>query len=125
MTLQPLVENALYHGIKNKRGMGLIRIGAYTDGGSIMLTVSDNGIGIPAGRLETLRESIEHPIQSEEPEDTGQGGFGLQNVHQRLRLYFGPEYGIRLDSSEGYGTQITVRIPKNRGSSDEEDYAGG
>lgn len=125
MTLQPLVENALYHGIKNKRGMGLIRIGGYTDGGTIMLTVSDNGIGIPAGRLEALRESVEHPIQSEEPEDTGQGGFGLQNVHQRLRLYFGPEYGIRLDSSEGYGTQITVRIPKNRGSSDEEDYAGG
>ncbi|ETT63661.1 multi-sensor signal transduction histidine kinase [Paenibacillus sp. FSL R7-277] len=115
MTLQPLVENALYHGIKNKRGMGLIRIGGYTDGGTIMLTVSDNGIGIPAGRLEALRESVEHPIQSEEPEDTGQGGFGLQNVHQRLRLYFGPEYGIRLDSSEGYGTQITVRIPKNRG----------
>ncbi|QUL58171.1 sensor histidine kinase [Paenibacillus tritici] len=125
MTLQPLVENALYHGIKNKRGKGLIRIGGYTDANAIMLTVSDNGIGIPGERLAFLRESIERPIQSEDTDDTSQGGFGLQNVHQRLQLYFGAQYGIRLDSSEGYGTQITVRIPKNRGGlRDEEDYAG-
>lgn len=115
MTLQPLIENALYHGIKNKRGKGLISISGHTDANSIMLTVADNGIGIPGERLAQLRESFEHPIQSEDP-DTAQNGFGLQNVHQRLQLYFGDEYGIRLDSSEGYGTQITVRIPKNRGT---------
>ncbi|MEI2394954.1 cache domain-containing sensor histidine kinase [Paenibacillus phytohabitans] len=115
MTLQPLIENALYHGIKNKRGKGLISIIGHTDANSIMLTVADNGIGIPGERLTLLREYIEHPLQSEDT-DTAQNGFGLQNVHQRLQLYFGDEYGIRLDSSEGYGTQITVRIPKNRGT---------
>lgn len=125
ITLQPLIENALYHGIKNKRGKGLIRIGGYSDGGSIMLTVSDNGIGIPEDRLACLRASIEQTVQAGDTDDAEQGGFGLQNVHQRLQLYFGAEYGIRLDSTEGYGTHITVRIPKNRGSKDEEDYAGG
>ncbi|WP_238326764.1 cache domain-containing sensor histidine kinase [Paenibacillus graminis] len=124
MTLQPLIENALYHGIKNKRGKGLIRIGGYADASSIVLTVADNGIGIPGERLAFLREHIEHPIQSEET-DPAENGFGLQNVHQRLQLYFGDEYGIRLDSLEGYGTQITVRIPKNRGPKDEKGYAGG
>jgi two-component system sensor histidine kinase YesM len=114
MTLQPLIENALYHGIKNKRGKGLITISGYPEGNTVVLTVSDNGIGIPGERLAVLREQIEQPVQSEDA-DTAQSGFGLQNVHQRLQLYFGQEYGITLDSTEGVGTQITVRIPKNRG----------
>lgn len=114
MTLQPLIENALYHGIKNKRGKGIIAIEGYPDDNFVMLTVSDNGIGIPGERLALLREQIEHPIQSEEV-DTALSGFGLQNVHQRLQLYFGKEYGIRLDSTEGIGTRVTVYIPKNRG----------
>lgn len=115
MTLQPLIENALYHGIKNKRGKGIISIGGYADGSSVVLTVTDNGIGIPGERLELLRAQMVQPIQSEGT-DTAQSGFGLQNVHQRLQLYFGDKYGIRIDSTEGIGTQIMVYIPKNRGT---------
>ncbi|WP_246188005.1 cache domain-containing sensor histidine kinase [Paenibacillus tengchongensis] len=114
MTLQPLVENALYHGIKNKRGKGMITVSGYPEDHFVVLTVSDNGIGISEERLALLRKQIELPIQSEDA-DTARSGFGLQNVHQRLQLYFGKEYGIRLDSSEGTGTQIRVYIPKNRG----------
>ncbi|WP_379155704.1 sensor histidine kinase [Paenibacillus sp. sgz5001063] len=115
MTIQPLVENALYHGIKNKRGQGQIIISGYADNQSVVLTVSDNGIGISPDRLAVLREQIEQPIQSEDAYPA-QNGFGLQNVHQRLQLYFGEEYGIKLESTEGIGTQIRVRIPKNRGT---------
>lgn len=115
MTLQPLIENAIYHGIKNKRGKGKITVGGYPDLSSVVLTITDNGIGIPGAKLAVLRDQIQQPIQSEDT-DTTQSGFGLQNVHQRLQLYFGQEYGITLDSTEGIGTQITVRIPKNRGS---------
>ncbi|WP_379134518.1 sensor histidine kinase [Paenibacillus sp. sgz500958] len=116
MTLQPLIENALYHGIKNKRGKGLIIIGGYAEGdSSVVLTVTDNGIGISPDRLAYLREQLNHPIEAEETE-LSEGGFGLRNVHQRLRLYFGEEYGVELNSTEGQGTQIFVRIPKNRGS---------
>lgn len=115
MTLQPLIENALYHGIKNKRGKGLIVIGGYAEDFAVILTVTDNGIGISPDRLDLLKQQLEEPIQSQE-EDSSEGGFGLQNVHQRLRLYFGSEYGLRLDSIAGTGTTIFVRIPKNRGN---------
>lgn len=115
MTLQPLIENAIYHGIKNKRGKGLITISGYVEGNaSVVLTVTDNGIGITADRLELLRSQLEHPTQAEEAE-LEEGGFGLLNVHQRLRLYFGKEYGVRLESTEGKGTEISVHIPKNKG----------
>ena len=115
MTLQPLIENALYHGIKNKRGKGLIVIGGYLELTAVILTVTDNGIGIPTDRLALLRQQLEQPLQSEE-EEPAEGGFGLQNVHQRLRLYFGSEYGVELESIAGAGTTIFVRIPKNRGN---------
>ncbi|MEK5253446.1 sensor histidine kinase [Paenibacillus sp. FSL F4-0125] len=115
MTLQPLIENALYHGIKNKRGKGLIIIGGYMEDSAVILTVKDNGIGISTERLALLNQQLKHPLQSEEEEPT-EGGFGLQNVHQRLRLYFGSEYGVLLESIAGTGTTISVRIPKNRGN---------
>lgn len=115
MTLQPLIENALYHGIKNKRGKGLIVIGGYTEDSAVILTVTDNGTGIQADRLALLKHQLEQPLQSQE-EESAEGGFGLQNVHQRLRLYFGSEYGVRLESIAGTGTTISVRIPKNRGN---------
>lgn len=113
MTLQPLIENALYHGIKNKRGKGLIVIGGYLELSAVILTITDNGIGIPPDRLAMLRNQLEQPLQSEE-EEPAEGGFGLQNVHQRLRLYFGCEYGVELESTAGTGTTIFVRIPKNK-----------
>lgn len=115
MTLQPLIENALYHGIKNKRGKGLIVIGGYCEDSAVILTVTDNGIGISADKLALLRHQLEQPVQCQE-EEPGEGGFGLQNVHQRLRLYFGNEYGVQLESIVGTGTIISVRIPKNRGN---------
>ncbi|QMV43187.1 sensor histidine kinase [Cohnella cholangitidis] len=117
MTLQPLVENALYHGIKNKRGKGLIRIGAYVDQvQDIVLFVEDNGIGMNSERLDAVRAQLDQPREmlpdEADIEDGKNGGFGLQNVHQRLRLYFGERYGLRIDSEEHKGTCIYVRIPK-------------
>lgn len=116
MTLQPLIENALYHGIKNKRGKGLITIRSYAEGdAAVILTVTDNGIGIPSERLARLRADLELPIEAEESE-AKENGFGLQNVHQRLKLYFGAPYGVTLESIAGEGTQIHVRIPMNKES---------
>jgi two-component system, sensor histidine kinase YesM len=116
MTLQPLIENAIYHGIKNKRGKGLITVSGYSEGhSSVVLTVTDNGIGISAERLAHLRNQLNQPAQVEES-DLTEGGFGLLNVHQRLRLYFGEEYGLQLDSTAGEWTTISVRIPKNKGA---------
>ena len=102
LTLQPLVENALYHGIKLKRAKGTIRITATLADGCVLLRVEDNGVGITPQRLAQLRDAMERQERV---------GFGLSAVNQRLRRQFGPEYGLRLDSEEGQGTTVTARIP--------------
>lgn len=111
LTLQPLVENALYHGIKNKRGKGLIRITGRKVKNRIYLTVEDNGIGMTEKELDKLRRGV-YRIQNEE--DTS--GFGLANVNQRLQYYYGEEYGVFFESQEGEGTQATVIIEAKMGN---------
>lgn len=104
LTLQPLVENALYHGIKLKRGKGTITICAQVDKDDIVLQVRDNGAGMNEERLLQLRQAM----------DRGERvGFGLSTVHERLKLFFGPDYGLQIQSTEGEGTVIFARIPKN------------
>ncbi|CAM3136475.1 sensor histidine kinase [Paenibacillus lupini] len=113
MTLQPLIENAIYHGIKNKRGQGLIRIVGYAQDRDIILTIEDNGIGMTPERLAQLQEELEMPIDSLTPkQDDDEGGFGLLNVHHRIRLYFGLPYGIEMESIHKEGSKISIRIPK-------------
>jgi len=102
LILQPLIENALYHGIKNRRGRGTIVISGEKDGSDLFLRVHDNGAGIPPEQLEELNLGIyqEH-----------HRGLGLKNVSQRIKLYCGQEYGFSFDSVPGEGTTITVRLP--------------
>ncbi|MDO4174773.1 MAG: ATP-binding protein, partial [Eubacteriales bacterium] len=103
LTLQPLVENALYHGIKNKRGGGIIAIVAYDCDTRIEIVVTDNGGGMSQEQLEQLRAGV-----YEDRRDS----FGLKNVHQRLRLYCGEQAGLVFESEEGEGTMVTVCLPK-------------
>jgi two-component system sensor histidine kinase YesM len=116
MTLQPIVENALYHGLKNKRTKGLIRIlGHSLNKHNIKLTIEDNGIGMNSEKLAQLRDQLN---KQRIPEETGvevSGGFGLHNVHERLRLYYGSPYGVQIDSTDQIGTQVTIQIPIKRG----------
>ena len=102
LTLQPLVENALYHGIKLKRAKGTINITGRLEDGCVVLRVEDNGVGMTAQRLAQLRTAMERQERV---------GFGLSAVNQRLILQFGPEYGLHIASEEGDGTTVTVRIP--------------
>ncbi|WP_438446043.1 sensor histidine kinase [Gorillibacterium sp. sgz5001074] len=106
LTLQPIVENAIYHGIKNKTDRGLVRIEGRRRGAEVHLTVTDDGPGIPADKLEQLLASIATPDVEEAPIT-----FGLRNAHMRLRLHFGEGYGLKLESEEGICTRVTVVIP--------------
>lgn len=106
LTLQPLVENALYHGIKNKRGKGKIYIKGYSDGSDIVFEVNDNGIGMTEEELFALRKKIK------EKSSFGKKGFGLINVEERIRMNYGYRYGLEFESEKGVGTKVTVRIPK-------------
>ena len=103
LTLQPLVENALYHGIKMKRGMGHIYILARQEGDDIVLQVTDDGAGMSAQRLQQLLGSMEAGKRV---------GFGLSAIHERLKLFFGEGYGLTIHSREGVGTTVFVRIPR-------------
>lgn len=103
LTLQPLVENALYHGIKLKRGKGTIHVKGYMKGNDIFIEVVDSGAGMDSTRLK----EVQRAIRKEE-----RIGFGLSTVHERLQLLFGTEYGLALDSKEGEGTRVVARIPK-------------
>ena len=105
ITIQPLAENALYHGIKNKRGGGRISIHGEDLEDCFILSVADNGIGIEEQRLIEIKESLN---RSHAP----QGDiYGLYNVNERIRLRFGNEYGISIESVYGSGTTVTVRLP--------------
>ena len=107
LTLQPLVENALYHGIKNKRGMGHIRVTGELDGEKLVFRVWDDGIGMSPERLEQVRRMARGEDQSEDRSS----GFGLFNVWQRLQLNYGEGYGLEIDSVYGEWTESRVTIP--------------
>ena len=104
LTLQPLAENALYHGIKNKRGKGKILIEGFDlDEDNMMLRVTDNGQGMTPERLHEVQEAIR----------TGErAGFGLAAVSERIKLYYGPGYGLKISSTEGEGTVMEVYMAK-------------
>ena len=114
ITLQPIVENALYHGIKNKRGKGLITITGKSESGCMYLYVEDNGMGMKPERLEQISKKI-NGIQPPEGEgtdtDTSSEIFGLSNVNERIRMKFGARYGIHVDSTYGEGTLVTLMLP--------------
>jgi two-component system sensor histidine kinase YesM len=106
MTLQPLVENAIYHGIKPKRGVGWIRVSSRREGGTACLEVRDTGAGMSREALESLRESLE--------KDEG-SGFGMLASYRRLKLLYGDALQFSIDSEEDHGTVITVRFPERTG----------
>jgi len=105
ISLQPLVENALYHGIKNKRGMGKIIINGKRIMNDIILTVSDNGIGMTKERLEEVLGVLSQ--RGDHRKDI----YGLYNVNERLHLYFGEGYGINIQSEHMKGTKVSIKIP--------------
>ena len=105
ITIQPLVENALYHGIKNKRGMGHISIRGQAGEKDFTITVTDDGIGIDETRLRQVQSGIQNKVL------TGKDFYGLYNVCERIRLNFGEEYGIFIESVYGEGTSVRVILP--------------
>lgn len=104
LTLQPLVENAIYHGIKYGKGNGNIIISGHEYDNFVIISVEDNGAGMNKDKLLNVLDKKE-----------GEGkktGLGIYNVNQRIKLYFGSEYGLYYESTEGKGTKVNVKLPK-------------
>jgi two-component system, sensor histidine kinase YesM len=115
LLVQPLVENAIYHGIKNKESPGIVRVSGELEGDTISIRVTDDGVGMTGERLEALRRVLNDPPDHgyDDPSfaSPSSGGVGVRNVQERIRLYFGRDYGLSFDSVPGVGTTATIRIP--------------
>lgn len=105
LMLQPLVENAVYHGMEFMDGDGEVVVRAKREGDDLWLTVRDNGLGMTKEQVESLL--------SESPHVTSRkgSGIGVKNVNERIRLYFGEQYGLQIDSEPDEGTLIRIHLP--------------
>ena len=104
ITLQPLVENSIYHGIKIKEGRrGELAIRAFRSGEDVLIQVSDNGTGMTEEQIDRMNNSI-----SEYNKDFG---YGIRNVNKRIEILFGKEYGLRYARNEANGVTVTIRLP--------------
>jgi two-component system sensor histidine kinase YesM len=104
LILQPLVENALYHGLKPLGSGGLIEINAQADGDNILLTVRDNGVGMDEATLAEIQAG-----------SAGNAGFGLRTTLERLSIFYGIQDFYKISSQPGKGTVIEIRIPRSEG----------
>lgn len=102
VTIQPFIENALYHGIERMADEGEIWIRAIAEKNCFMIEIEDDGAGMTNENLEKIRRF-----------DSGSDGFGIRNVQERISLMFGQEYGVTVHSELDEGTKIVIRLPKN------------
>lgn len=104
LILQPLVENSIYHGIKGKEQGGTIEIKGLKKNGSVVLCVEDNGLGMPPKRLGKIQRMLSEGIVEESD------SYGLTNVNERLKLFFGEGCTMKIDSTDGMGTKVSIEI---------------
>ncbi|MZQ83308.1 HAMP domain-containing protein [Paenibacillus sp. 5J-6] len=109
--LQPLVENAVKYAIEPRGGAGVVIISAYNDGSDLVIEVADNGPGIEENELERIQDQLEGISASLDQDEAQQESLGIANVHARLVLQYGSDYGVKLTSFTGRGTVISIRIP--------------
>jgi len=109
--MQPLIENAIYHGVQRRHGAKSIRIGCREVGDELLFSVKDDGIGIPEIELQNIRYRLHSQPNGQ------QSGFGLYSVNLRLKLYYGEECGLQVSSTYGEGTIVTYKIPRDKSAS--------
>ncbi|MBW5444447.1 HAMP domain-containing protein [Cohnella sp. CFH 77786] len=109
LLLQPLLENAMIHGIQKKTGKGTIAIYLERRGNDMQFLILDDGAGMSDERLEQIRDSLRSPDPA--GIDGGASGYGLRNVNERLRLHYGPQSCLQIDSRPNAGTRISFSIP--------------
>lgn len=111
LILQPIIENSIFHGLEAKDGPGLVKIKAVTTEKRLILTITDDGLGMSESRLEELRGHISDMRVLSAENESGHNGIALRNINQRIKLFFGSEYGLFVYSTPGIGTQVEVVLP--------------
>ncbi|SNS28401.1 two-component system, sensor histidine kinase YesM [Anaerovirgula multivorans] len=111
LTLQPIFENAIFHGVERKMGMGILTLKVLATSKRLIITISDNGVGIEEERVRKLNKKFRGASLEYMKEDKNKGGIALLNVNNRIKLIFGDEYGIYVYSKVGAGTDVEITIP--------------
>lgn len=111
LLVQPIVENYIVHGFRPLEDNNKISVRARREGDRVVITVSDNGTGIPEEKLTQIRSTLDKVLQ---PPEKGYRSIGLMNVHERIVLNYGSDYGVTINSTEGQGTEVRMEIPMLR-----------
>lgn len=111
ITLQPIVENAIIHGIEQKMDRGNIQIKLVSSAQRLIITVSDDGLGIDEARLKELNKKLGTAFYTYVEPSEEAGGIAIVNVNNRIQLLFGEEYGINIYSTKNVGTDVEITLP--------------
>lgn len=111
LMFQPIVENAVYHGLDESKSAMRIEISYRQEGADRVFVIRDDGVGMQPETLERLRLRLANRLPETGVGSNGDGGIGMRNIHERLKLLFGEPYGIEVDSAPGEGTVVTIRLP--------------
>jgi len=112
LSIQPIVENAMFHGLEKKMGPGTIVLRIYATQNRLVIRISDDGVGIADQRLSEINKNLELGLAYNMPEShKGKAHIALININQRIKLYFGEDYGLRVSSSLGVGTITEITLP--------------
>ncbi|MGI6778534.1 MAG: cache domain-containing sensor histidine kinase [Acetivibrionales bacterium] len=115
LIVQPIVENAVIHGIERKRGQVYVKVLAKAQDSNLLIAVEDNGIGINKDELKILMEEINSADSFfRRSNQNRRYHIGIDNVNRRIKLYYGGEYGLKIESEEGRGTRVLMTIPQRK-----------
>lgn len=113
MTLQPIVENAIYHGLESKKDGGIVKISVIETENNLKISIEDNGVGIPEEQLINMNYKLENNEYFAKIDTLKKKtGIALYNVNYRIKLCYGKDYGILLRSTVTMGTDVTILVPK-------------
>ncbi|MDC7289416.1 sensor histidine kinase [Blautia schinkii] len=107
ISIQPLVENAINHGLRNRKGEKKVRVSARAEDGSLVILVEDNGVGMTKQKIEEL-------YQGDKSQEDKSKSIGILNIHRRMKLLYGEAYGVEIESEPDKGTRVYLRIPRRR-----------
>ena len=112
LILQPLIENAIYHGLETKREPGNIIITGFIENKNIILEVTDDGVGMSDEQIKEIEKLLQEPPQFTDMGRRDKRSIGIKNIHSRIELYYGNGYGLTLSSKKNVGTTVQISIPQ-------------
>lgn len=127
LLIQPLIENAVYHGLGRSRTRGVITLNASKSQGILTIEVIDNGAGMDREELECINEklSMDNNTYFKTLEDKRNKSIGIENVNRRIKLFYGENYGLKIESEAGQYTKVTVTVPADNATAGEGFYVQG